>query len=127
MKRVVIAFATIVVLGLAGFAFAQTDGADTAQPGTATNPSGTEPLLAQTNPSDTQPATQPSGDPAAPAEPAAPSAAAEPAAQPDSAQAESKALPATAGYNPLMIVVGVGALVAFATLLIRATRRVSSS
>ena len=121
MKRILVVVATIMVLGFAGLAIAQTAGGDTAQPGTATNP--------QALPSDTQPATPPAGDPAtagAPAAQAAPSAAAEPAPQP-AAQAQSKDLPATAGYNPLMLTIGALALVAFATLLVRATRRVSHS
>jgi hypothetical protein len=128
MKQIIIAFAAIVVLSFAGLAFSQTPGSGTVQPGTASNPSGTE--LALTNPSDTQPATPQAGDPAATTASqaqAAPSAAAEPAAQPAAAQAESKSLPATAGSNPLMLSIGVLALVAFATILVRATRRVSHS
>ena len=122
MNRNLVAVVVTVLLGLGGLALAQTGTGDTVQPGTPGNPSYTDPAA--------QPAAQPAGDSQATAAPAAqaePSAAAEPAPHPAAATADTKALPATAGSNPLMITIGVLALLAFATLLVRATRRVSRS
>ena len=118
MNRNLVAVVVTVLLGLGGLAIAQTGTGDTVQPGTPSNPSYTDP------------AAQPAGDSqatAAPAAPSDPSAASEPAPKPAAATGETKALPATAGSNPLMITVGVLALLAFATLLVRATSRVSRS
>ena len=112
MNRSSLLFAVIVVLALAGSAFAQSTPGDVDPSGTAnTQPATTTPAVQGDSP-DPQPESPPAGD-------VTDTPTSQPhAAQPPAAEKTPASLPATAGENPLMFAVGALSLGAFVTLLL---------